>query len=121
MIKFTKEEKTVLIFLLASAFLGLAVSHYKTHRKPFTHFQGVQRRKPFTHLGSVSTVKELIDINTAGMGELVKLKRIGPVIAERIISYREEHGRFHDKEGIKNVKGIGEKTYEGIKEKICVR
>ena len=56
-----------------------------------------------------------LDINTASAEEFVKVKGIGAKKAERIISYREEHGKFNSVEELKNVKGIGEKIVAVIK------
>ena len=56
-----------------------------------------------------------IDINRAGKSELVRLPRIGPAIASRIIAYREAHGRFSALAELKNVRGIGEKTFANIR------
>ncbi len=56
-----------------------------------------------------------LDINTASAEEFVKIKGIGVKKAERIISYREEHGKFNSVEELKNVKGIGEKIVAVIK------
>ena len=64
---------------------------------------------------------EKININTADSEELQKLKGIGPSIAERIISYRTSYGDYVTIEEIMEVKGIGEKTFEKIKEYICVK
>ena len=61
-----------------------------------------------------------ININTATEEELESLKGIGPATAKNIISYREEYGGFSSIEEIKNVKRIGDKTFEKIKEDICV-
>jgi competence protein ComEA helix-hairpin-helix repeat region len=61
-----------------------------------------------------------IDINTAGVEELIKLEKIGPAIAERIIEYRAANGPFKKIEDLTNVKGIGEKTVELIKDKLTV-
>jgi competence ComEA-like helix-hairpin-helix protein len=61
-----------------------------------------------------------ININTAPEEELVKLKRVGPVIAGRIIEYRETHGPFRRPEDIMKVKGIGQKTWEYNKDIITV-
>jgi len=44
--------------------------------------------------------------------ELVKLKRVGPKYAEKIVEYREANGLFQSPEEIMKVKGIGQKTYE---------
>lgn len=59
-----------------------------------------------------------ININTAGSEELQTLDGVGPVTAEKIIDYRESNGRFKDIEDIKNVSGIGEKTFEKLKDDI---
>lgn len=63
---------------------------------------------------------ELISINTANLDKLMSLPGIGTFIGERIIEYREIHGCFKTIEEIKNVKGIGDKKYEQIKELICL-
>lgn len=62
----------------------------------------------------------LLDINRAGADELQTLDGIGASKAEAIISYREENGGFKKPEDIKNVSGIGDGTYEKIKDKITV-
>lgn len=74
-----------------------------------------------TEKSEVSISQEaLININTASAEELILLKRIGASIAERIIEYREAHGGFSNIEEIMNVRGIGEKVFEEIKNDICV-
>ena len=62
----------------------------------------------------------LININTADSMALQEIPGVGPATAEKIIAYRTENGRFASKEDIKNVSGIGEKTYEKMKDKIMV-
>lgn len=61
-----------------------------------------------------------ININTASQAELESLKGIGPATAKNIIRYREEYGGFSSIEEIKNVKRIGDKIFDKIKEDICV-
>ena len=61
-----------------------------------------------------------ININTADSRQLQELDGVGPVTAEKIIEYREENGRFRDVEDIKNVSGIGDKTFEKMKDDIKV-
>jgi comEA protein len=65
-----------------------------------------------------SNDKNLININTAGADELVKLPRVGPKIAQRIIDYREKHGKFKKLEDLMKVSGIGEKTFKGFEDMI---
>lgn len=59
-----------------------------------------------------------ININTATEEDFTKLPGIGPSKARAIIEYREQHGKFKTIEDLKNVSGIGEKTFEKLKEAI---
>lgn len=61
----------------------------------------------------------MININTASVEELTRLKGIGEKIAARIVEYRQEKP-FEKIEDIMNVSGIGEKKFEDIREMICV-
>lgn len=61
-----------------------------------------------------------VNINTATAEELEKLDGIGPAIAQRIVEYRNTNGKFLSTDEIKNVSGIGEKTFEKFKDDICV-
>ena len=61
-----------------------------------------------------------VNINTATTEELEKLDGIGPAIAQRIVDYRNANGKFLAIDEIKNVSGIGEKTFEKFKDNICV-
>lgn len=69
-----------------------------------------------TETGSTGSGK--ININTADSEELQTLDGVGPVTAEKIIDYREENGQFSSIEDIKNVSGIGDKTFEKLKDDI---
>lgn len=59
-----------------------------------------------------------IDINSASYYTLQELPGIGPVMAGRIITYRRLHGDFKSIQEIKNVKGIGSKTFQKLKTRI---
>ena len=62
-----------------------------------------------------------LDINTATLEELDTLSGIGPVLAQRIIDYRDEHGPFQSVEELLEVKGIGEATLSRFREEITVK
>lgn len=61
-----------------------------------------------------------VNINKADSTQLQELPGVGPATAEKILDYREANGAFQSPEEIKNVSGIGDKTYEKMKDKICV-
>lgn len=61
----------------------------------------------------------LVNINTASKETLMTLNGIGEVYSQRIIDYRSDK-KFKSIDEIKNVKGIGDKTFEKIKDSITV-
>ena len=71
-------------------------------------------------VGGGEAVAGKININTASVGDLKALPEIGFAYASAIVEYREEKGNFSSIEEIKNVSGIGEKTFEKIKDLISV-
>lgn len=58
----------------------------------------------------------IININTASISELETLAGIGPTTAQNIIDYRTENGNFETINDLMNVSGIGESTFDKIKE-----
>lgn len=62
----------------------------------------------------------LININTANEQRLTDISGIGETKAKSIVAYREEHGTFKTTEEIMQVSGIGEGTYQKIKDQITV-
>ena len=62
-----------------------------------------------------------VNINTATLQELELLPGIGPAIAQRIVDYRAENGRFNTVEDIMNVRGIGQATFEKLQPNIVAR
>ena len=70
---------------------------------------------------SMSSNSSIININTAGQAELMELPGIGESIANKIIAYREENGKFKTIEDIKNVPGIGDSKFANIKDMIKSR
>lgn len=68
-----------------------------------------------------ATSSTKVNINKASIDEFQKLPGVGPSLAQKILNYREENGKFNNIEDIKNVSGIGDKKYEGLKDYIEVK
>lgn len=62
-----------------------------------------------------------ININAATAQQLSDgLDGIGAVMAKRIVEYREKNGNFHSIDELKKVSGIGDKTFEKLKDHVTV-
>lgn len=110
--KLTRSSRWMLAVALTA--LALMLLHYAA---------GVQSMAPLEDLPAVQTpaaeavsleTEPQVDINTAGMEELMTLPGIGEVRAQAILDYRAEHGPFRYPEDLIRVDGIGEKTVYGL-------
>lgn len=81
---------------------------------------GIQSSTRTSRKQSTSSA-EKVDINHADAKELERLKGVGPAIAKRIIDYRNAHGRFTKPEDLLNVRGIGSKTLEKMRDQVIIR
>jgi competence protein ComEA len=61
------------------------------------------------------SVSRTLDVNLASKRDLEGLPGIGPILAVRIVEYRETQGAFRDVEQLRRVKGIGKKTFDRIR------
>lgn len=61
-----------------------------------------------------------VNLNQASLEELESIKGVGPALAERIIAYRNENGKFKTAEDLMNVKGFGQAKFGRIKEQVMV-
>lgn len=57
----------------------------------------------------------VVNVNTATIQQLQLLPRVGPSVAQRILDYRKENGKFDSVEDLMLVRGIGEATFAGLK------
>ena len=62
-----------------------------------------------------------LDLNQATVEELDSLPGVGPAIAKRIVAFREKNGAFKRIEDLMNVRGIGEKTFLRLRDRIMVK
>jgi competence protein ComEA len=85
----------------------------------------VPRRAPPAAAGSAGTGPEAapatgpIHLNTATLEQLDELPGVGPVTAEKIVEYREQHGAFSSVDDLDAIPGIGPARLEQLRELVA--
>ena len=69
---------------------------------------------------AAATTTEIVNLNTSSAAQIASLPGIGDKTAELIVQYREKNGPFKKIEEIMNVKGVGEKSFLRIKDRLTV-
>jgi competence protein ComEA len=118
----TKQEKSVIYFLVAMLFLGLAVKFFKTViNRPHLKIESVNIPAD-KNIDVKKIIKEnsTVKINSATAEDFSRLPGIGKGLAARVVEYRNQNGSFIMIEDLKNVKGIGDKKYDAIKDYLAV-
>lgn len=105
----------VLVTCIFAAFIGGFFAGRNLNRTP-VQIRTLQHTAHSTEETDAAGPTEagVIDVNSATAEQLQTLPGIGPVIAQRIIDYREENGPFGSVGELGNVSGIGEKRLEDI-------
>lgn len=62
----------------------------------------------------------LVDLNTATLADLDTLPGVGPVLAQRILDWREANGRFTNVDELREISGVGEKRLADLRGKVTV-
>ncbi|MEV0726647.1 helix-hairpin-helix domain-containing protein [Micromonospora purpureochromogenes] len=62
----------------------------------------------------------LVNLNTATLAQLDGLPGVGPVLAQRILTHRDQHGGFRSVGDLRQVDGIGDARYEQLKDLVTV-
>lgn len=136
---FTKQEKIVIIFLLLGLLIGAGLKILKIDlvSKPVTAEQDLdcleqEILSKASEIDSNTALKNqqplqlaeheklAVNVNTADFDKLILLPHVGPVMAKRIIDFRNKNGYFKRPEELTKIKGIGDKTFEEIKPFIIV-
>ena len=133
---FTRSEKIVVVFVIASFVVGAGMKYFlecgvkssstafadteKTYDAEKTECAGGGGAREYPQGSVPGTQKGGVNINTAGEKELCALPGIGPVLAGRIVKDREEGGVFRSKAELKRVKGIGDKKFERMEDMLLV-
>lgn len=74
--------------------------------------------KPPVVATAVST--EVVNLNSATVAQIASLPGIGPKTADLVVQYRVKNGPFKKIEEIMNVRGVGEKSFLKIKDRLTV-
>ena len=116
-------EKGIATFLISALVLGSGLSAYrKSHSFVNVNIGNFEVEK--NSRGQIDddlpVRRKAININEAGISDLMKLKGVGKILAERIIDYRASKGCFAATEDIKNVKGIGGAIFVKIEHDISI-
>ena len=102
MFSLTKEERLVL-FILALVILLGSIGHW--------FFKAYPQLNDIVNVMDSTEIYTKINVNKAGLQELIDIPYIGPYTAQKILDYRQEHGPFKNLDQIKSVEGIKEKNF----------
>lgn len=70
--------------------------------------------------GGASATPALVNVNTADLAQLQELPKVGPVLAQNIVTWREQNGGFKSVDELQLVKGIGPATFELLRPLVTV-
>lgn len=122
-----KHSKIYLLLLIpTAAFLLFAAGFCIGRNQPSDELRVVTARTPASQgttaenetapSEETSASDARINLNTATAEGLMTLPGIGEVIAERIVAYREIHGRFTSLDELAEIEGLGEKRIDAIRD-----
>lgn len=101
--------------MLAAASLGLALMLLLSSVNGLSAAPLAELPAPASPSGEAREgPRDLVDINAAGLDELMGLPNIGPARAQAILDWRAEHGPFRYPEDLIRVEGIGEGIASGL-------
>jgi competence protein ComEA len=107
--------KSVLVLVAALVFTSSQLIAQSAAPKP----QGGGRAtRPAVTATVVST--EPVNLNSATATQIASLPGIGPKTADLVVEYRTKNGPFKKIEEVMNVRGIGEKSFLKIKDRLTV-
>lgn len=79
-----------------------------------------EKPPPSSSGGGGASAGGKVNINTATVADFDTLPGIGPVLAQRIFDYREQHGPFRDVRDLMKVTGIGPSKFDALKDFVTV-
>ncbi|MCK4994857.1 MAG: helix-hairpin-helix domain-containing protein [Candidatus Omnitrophica bacterium] len=115
------QKRKAILLVLALLSLALALGWFKRVLGPTSaHILDLDAQISQNQNSISNSESQSISINTADIEGLCHLTGIGEVKAGRIIEYRQLHGEFNELSELINVKGIGPKTFEKLKNYISL-
>jgi competence protein ComEA len=105
------KERTMTSSLLVTLLLTLLVASPVEAAQP----------APAVEAKAVTPAIAPVNINTAGVKELMTLEGIGKTVATRIVEYRQKNGPFARPEDLRRVSGVGKALWERNRERIVVK
>jgi len=127
----TRSEQRVILFLSTTLVVGAGIRlyqetypsrrefDYRTVDNSFAAFR--EQMAPDSVHQKMGGPGKLVNINTASKDELVALPGIGQTLAERIVLFRGNKGKFGSAEDLQKVKGISKKKFEKLKPLVSVQ
>ena len=93
--------------------LSVILSYHEKHAEPFA---ASGRR------AAVVTMIPLpdgdVDVNVGDLTEVTRLTGVGPVLGQAILAERACHGPYYYPEDLLDVRGIGDKTLAGLRDRM---
>ena len=119
----------VMLLVLIPLYVVRPIQIYEVHAETVAPAaSAVQESSGSESTSEIASEEELpvlaeksIDLNAASLEDLEKLPGIGPVLAERILAFREENKSFLEIEELQDVQGIGEKTFAKLEPYVFVK
>ena len=127
----TRSEQRVSLFLSTTLVVGAGIRlyqetfpsrrqfNYRTVDSSFAAFR--EQMAPDSVQQKMGGPGKLVNINNASKDELVALPGIGQTLAERIVLFRGNKGKFGSAEDLQKVKGISKKKFEKLKPLVSVQ
>jgi len=124
----TKTEQKVILFLTITLFAGAGIRLYQATFPSAPQFDyrvsdstfaalstGAEESTSDTTRDNADEESITVNINTATKQQLMDLPGIGEVTAERILSYRDENGKFDSVGDLRKIKGMSKRKLEQLK------